>query len=176
MLVARLYLQRQSQQQIAEQTNVTQQQISLDVKELHKRWRASQLSDTHSAKLDALRRIDELEAVYWEHYRASQHDLEITSTKAVEIPTTRVVRGQTIASSVRRNEAHREVRKQIGSEGALRGIAWCIAERGKVLGIYPDGKLTLGGPDGQPVHFTLNLGKARPAVDDDAELDVELDE
>lgn len=166
--IATMYLRHYAQTEIAKVCGVSDAQISRDLVELNARWRAEQLESTHTYKMDALRRIDDLETQYAELYRRSLEPAVTETAKTIDVPLPprRGIRGSVVAGRDKRTEASRTTEQRVGMKAALDGIAWCIAERAKLLGLYPDQKIRLGaGTGAEPMTFTLELGPARPADD-----------
>lgn len=128
--IAALYLQGRRQVDIAEELNVTQQQISYDIKELHKRWRESSLIDLNEAKQRELARIDELERVYWQAWEASRGEQQrSTATKTAATARAQITK---IDSP--------------GDPRFLAGVQWCIDQRCKIIGVYAPVKQEVSGP------------------------------
>lgn len=78
---ARLYLQGWSQVRIAEKVGVSQPQISLDLKEIRKRWLESSIRDFDQVKAEELAKIDKLESTAWEAWERSVGDRTVTTYK-----------------------------------------------------------------------------------------------
>lgn len=77
VFTARAYLRGKAQHAIAEELSqerdykITQQQISVDLKTIFKRWRDSQISDMDELKRRELEKIDHVETTYWEQWERS---------------------------------------------------------------------------------------------------------
>lgn len=123
--LATLYLKGKRQVDIAEALNVTQQQVSYDLKELHRRWRESSLIDINEAKQRELSRIDELERTYWEAWERS---LDERTKSRVEKYAGEDGKGK---SSIERESL-------LGVPAYLAGVQWCISERCRIIGLYAD--------------------------------------
>lgn len=132
--IASLYLQGRSQASIAKELQVTQQQISYDLKQLHKAWQASALVDIHARKAIELQKIDAIERAAWEGWERSIPPREITITEAAEGGEiilgdgTKVPKAPTRKASVRREN-------QAGDPRFLERIQKCIDQRCAILGI-----------------------------------------
>lgn len=118
--IAALYLRGKRQADIAQELGIAQQQVSYDLKEIHKRWRESTLIDINEAKQRELARIDELEIEYWDAWRRSCE--EKTKTRTEKAAT-----GATKASV--------EKDTMLGNPAYLAGVQWCIERRCKIFGI-----------------------------------------
>jgi hypothetical protein len=135
--VARRYLQGEYQSAIAKVFNVTQQQISVDLKALRKAWRESALADTDAKIAEELARIDLVEAEAWAAWERSKQPREVTVTEQTDGQTTQR------KASVRREG-------QAGSPRFLERIQKCIEQRSALLG--------LGTPEpGTVVNLQVNI-------------------
>lgn len=117
--VARLYLQGKFQHEIATVLEVSQQQVSFDLKAVQAQWR-----DMPAAKIDELKnkelaRIDQLERTYWEAWVDSKKAKETTST----------------AKEGDRLKVGKRSEQRNGNPQYLAGVQWCITTRCKILGL-----------------------------------------
>ena len=122
--IAALYLKGAPQFQIAKEVEVTQAQVSKDLKVLTARWRESSLIDINEAKMKELAKIDQLEQEYWTAWEKSKEDYQQTMKKAKG--TTEKV-----------NYQEKVVKEMIvyGDPRFLQGIQWCIDKRCKIFGV-----------------------------------------
>lgn len=125
--IAALYLKGKTQADIAADLTVTQQQISYDLKEIHKRWRESALVNINEAKHRELARIDNLEITYWQAWERSVGEVVKTVTSRSDKDGNRA----SIAKEV-----------QVGNSAYLAGVQWCIEQRCKIFGIYEATKIS----------------------------------
>ena len=134
IIVSQMYLRGDTQQAMAdavsanyEGLSVTRQQISYDIKELHRRWVKEQIINIDAAKARELARVDKLEREAWDAWERSQQDAEtITTEKAV------LAKGAD--ADKRAKEVHRR-EGQVGDPRFLSVIEWCIERRAKLLGL-----------------------------------------
>lgn len=137
--IARLHLHGYSQEEIASNLSkgrgytLTQQTISLDMKEIQARWRQSYLSDFDTLKARELAHIDELEKAYWLAWERSMRDQEETKSLLIE-DKSGSVKGVTTPLFERKKVEHKKTERD-GSVEFLQGIQWCVEQRCKILGI-----------------------------------------
>ena len=70
-LVAELYLKGKFQSEIARQCEVSQQQISQDLKAIRAAWLAAGIRDFDAIKSEQLAKLDVLETTYWQAWEDS---------------------------------------------------------------------------------------------------------
>lgn len=117
--VARRYLQGATQAEIARAFNLSQQQISLDLKAIRAAWLASAVRDFDTARAQELAKIDTVEQEYWQAWERSQQDKEIAFEES----------GPKGARSGSRTEG------QAGTPAFLAGVLTCIERRCAILGL-----------------------------------------
>jgi len=127
--IARRYLHGMSQMEIAAELELSQSQISRDLKVLHDRWTKSALVDLNEAKARELARIDNLEREYWDAWRDSRGERLETNTEQIAGDKT----------GDRKKVSIKKVKLE-GNPDFLAGIQWCIEMRCKILGIYQPGR------------------------------------
>lgn len=126
--ISALYLKGKRQADIAEELGVTQQQVSYDLKTIHKRWRESTTINLDEAKHRELDRIDLLEQTYWEAWERSLDERTKTRT---ERNTTSGRENQ-----ISRDKASIEKETLLGNPAYLAGVERCIELRCKIIGVY----------------------------------------
>lgn len=126
--IAALYLRGKRQADIAVELNITQQQVSYDLKEIHKRWRESSLVNMNEVKQRELARIDQLEIEYWSAWERSKQE---------------AVRTVTSKSDKEGNRASITKEQQVGNPSYLAGVQWCIEQRCKIFGLYEAAKISI---------------------------------
>lgn len=132
--VAKLYLQGKYQAEIARQLGVSQQQISKDLRMLHRQWRASAIRDFDARQEQELAKIDLLERTAWEAWECSLHPRELTLTEQTEGGDVPDEHGKVHPKSpVRRASVRRE--NQAGDPRFLERIDKCIERRCAILGL-----------------------------------------
>jgi len=140
--VARLYLEQNSQMDIAAQVGVTQQTISNDLKAIRDDWMARAAYDLSQAKARELARIDQLEAHYWREWYRSQAEGKSSTQERIN------------GSDSTREKLSLHKTDRLGDPRYLAGIQWCIERRCAILGLNAASKQELSGPDGKPIAFT----------------------
>ena len=132
--VAKLYLQGKYQAEIARQLGVSQQQISKDLRMLHRQWRASAMRDFDARQEQELAKIDLLERTAWEAWERSLHPRELTLTEHTEGGDVPDEHGKVHPKSpIRRASVRRE--NQVGDPRFLERIDKCIERRCAILGL-----------------------------------------
>lgn len=117
--VARLYLQGKYQHEIAQILEVSQQQVSYDLKAVQQAWRDMPLAQLSELKAKELARIDQLERTYWEAWEKSQQPKETTST----------------AKEGEKLKVGKRSEQRNGNPAFLKGVMDCIDRRCKLLGL-----------------------------------------
>lgn len=121
--IAKLYLQGESQSAIAKSLELSQQTISLDLKEIRKRWRESSIRDFDEAKSQELAKIDLVEAEYWRQWERSKQMKRVRKNEE----------GLTEKGTFLKNATTEEDR--CGNPAYLAGVMNCIERRCKILGL-----------------------------------------
>lgn len=127
-LVARAYCEGQTQAAIAEQTGVTNQQISYDLRILQRRWLEQAKGDIDAARAKELAKLDNLEREYWAAYERSKVTREEQTEAAFE---------RDGILTVRRSKKTRE---RDGNPDYLAGVMACIQQRCTILGLNAAGR------------------------------------
>jgi hypothetical protein len=136
-----LYLRGLTQAEIAQQLNVSRQQIGYDLKALQRRWQDSSLADFNAKKAAELAKMDELERTYWEAWERSCQAREITTQE-------RTQGGKSPAPDSRLKAGVRKEPRD-GNPEFLRGVERCIEMRCKIIGAFAAVKIAPTTPDGQ---------------------------
>lgn len=149
--IARLYLAGSTQRRIAEllgaerEYQLSQQQISNDLREVQRRWQESSLRDFDQLKAQELAKIDDLERTYREAW-------EVSTKPRKRQKSGRVVRsgdGQGDKTSPERDTAELVTEDQVGNPKFLEGIQWCIERRCSILGLDSPTKIAPTDPSGR---------------------------
>lgn len=117
--VARRYLRGETQLTIANAMEVTQQQISYDLKAIQEEWRVKGTLEINILKAEELAKTDHLERTYWEAWEQSRQPHE--SSLAGRIGD--------------KHRVEKRVEQRVGNPVFLSGIQWCIDRRIKLLGL-----------------------------------------
>ena len=107
--VAQLYLQGQTQRQIAATLGIDQGNVCRDLEAVRKVWLAAAVAAIDQRKAEELARVDQLEATYWTAWDRSQQPRPVPEST---VPTPRD-----------------------GNPAFLVGVKDCIELRCKILGI-----------------------------------------
>ncbi len=118
--IARLYLQRKTQVEIARRLKISQQQVAYDLKIIERRWRESGVMDLNEAKARELAEIDTLEREYWDAWERSCRAKETSSTEKVE--------GQKDETGETRLKAGLLKEQRDGNPAFLVGVQWGPAD------------------------------------------------
>jgi hypothetical protein len=167
--IAQRYLRGETQSQIARALDVCQQQVSYDLKKIQERWRESAVRDFDQHKAEQLARIDALEREYWAGWERSKKPIEHThqqkSEDDIELRAGHAGRGR-IPAHRTRLKATKSVQEQVGNSAFLYGVQNCIAERSKLLGLYPATDINLQG--------SLSFGDLWQIAQQDSTPDIRL--
>lgn len=122
--VAELYVHGRPQYEIAEKLQITQQQVSYDLKKIQRQWldQATAMVSEHRAA--ELARIDERERVAWEAWHRSTQEQQITVTERIE------------GDGGRKDRASVKTVQKVGAVEFLNAIQACSDQRCKILGLY----------------------------------------
>lgn len=121
--VAGLYFQGKQQVEIAKELNVTQQQVSYDLKTLQTRWAQLSIAKIDDAKARELAKLDNLEREYWAAWLDSKKEFRSTATE-------RSKGGKNAGTKVQIKKERRD-----GDPRFLDGVKSCIERRCKILGL-----------------------------------------
>lgn len=134
--VARRYLQGETQAEIARVYNLSQGQISLDLKAIRAAWLASAIRDFDAAKAQELAKIDEVERAAWEGWKRSAETKEVAVQEQYDDPVvSRDDKGKAIVTTKTRKHARLQKEGQSGSPAFLNVILTCIERRCAILGL-----------------------------------------
>ncbi|MBW4441862.1 MAG: hypothetical protein KME10_11625 [Plectolyngbya sp. WJT66-NPBG17] len=137
-VVAELRLKGWSMRRIAEYLEVDASTICRDIQLLEKRWKEAALRDFDTERAKQLDRLDLLEREYWSAWERSQESKESTISEQLRNAAVSDD-GSPIAGGGRIRQMTRTEQK-IGDPQFLAGVAKCVAERSKLLGLYIDTK------------------------------------
>jgi len=70
--IAEMYLQRFTQQEIAEEIGVCRQQISREIQKIRQRWTETYAEELNQALAEEVKKLDGLEREYWQRYRKAK--------------------------------------------------------------------------------------------------------
>lgn len=122
--VAELALRGLGTGEIAKETGLTTGQVAWDMKVLVRRWRELASEDIADLKAKELAKLDRLEAEYWRAWEASKRRVTKSQRKSLSAS------GATGGGQVELME-----QETAGDAKFLDGVARCIAQRCRLLGI-----------------------------------------
>jgi len=70
--IAEMYLQRFTQQEIAEEIGVCRQQISREIQKIRRQWTETYAEELNQALAEEVKKLDGLEREYWQRYRKAK--------------------------------------------------------------------------------------------------------
>ena len=117
--ISRLYLSGSTQQAIAAHLGLSQPTISLDLKELRKRWRASAIRDFDESITEELAKLNLLEAELWQQWERSKNAKITRRNEKAD--------GSEKSTTIEQNS--------LGNPQYLSGVLACIDRRCKLLGL-----------------------------------------
>lgn len=153
--IAKLYFEGRTQADIAKELNITQQQVSYDLKTLQTRWVEAGKEFIDAAKGRELAKIDNLELEYWKAYRLSQKEFRSVSAKRNREDIIKNDDGKRIGKIT---ELTLKKETRIGEAKYLSGVAWCIERRCKLLGLDAPTKTELSG-DALKAYINIDMDK-----------------
>ena len=113
-----------------ENFTITRQQVTYDIKRLHKRWLKRQMMNIDKAKTRELARLDKLEAEAWDAWERSKLDAETFVEREG---------GKFGESTEHRTEG------QVGNPAYLATVLKCVEARIKILGLEQPGAIKISG-------------------------------
>lgn len=130
--IAQMALKGYSQLEIADYLEISQGQISKELKRIKENWRDRAVRDQALAQGRALAKLELVEREFWEAWQASRSAKETALVEQLAIATDSGDRaGNT------RTKKQKRTQDQNGDPAFLRGVLDCIKEQAKVLGLYP---------------------------------------
>lgn len=142
-IVAELRLKGYTQLQIADQLEVTQANVSRDLKVLEKKWRESALRDFDLDRTMTLEKLRLAEKEYWDAWQRSQESKE-TSVREQLRNAISSESGGPIAGNGRVRLSTKTEQKT-GEAVFLNGVVKCVELQAKLLGLFPEGATNIGG-------------------------------
>lgn len=139
-IVAELYLKGYYQSEIAQQVNVTQQQISSDLKALRKQWKESAIRDYDAALDEELARINRRETEAWDAWERSKQQFKQRNIKGRSV-------GEAQTSVTEKSE---RIEDRNGDPRYLNIVETCSKQRCELLGLNK-------APLEKPKEVNLNL-------------------
>lgn len=118
--IARMYIRKTSQIEIARELGLSQQQISSDLKKIQQEWQKNTAIDLDKHKAETLAKIDHLEQTYWTEWEESRKEIKTKTLKTKDATQTKTLKAV----------------ERLGDPRYLDGIQKCIEQRCKILGIY----------------------------------------
>lgn len=136
VVIAERYKSGVTQSEIARELGLSQGQISLDLAEVLRRWRAEAADTIDTAKQIELNKINGLEIEYWHAWELSLKDATGVSveTKTVGLKVSTDTDNPVELPAVETKTTKRR-QGQSGNPAYLAGVQWCIDRRCKLLGL-----------------------------------------
>lgn len=129
--VAQLYCRGVHQDRIAQECGVTQQQISLDLKEIRRVWQRTMAEEFDRLKAEQLAKLDAVEAEAWRGWRRSTRQAVKNTARLVRTPD-----GD-------RSETRRDQEDQAGDPRFLQVALSTVERRCKLIGADAPTRLEL---------------------------------
>ena len=133
--IAAMYLSGKSQFAIASEMGCTQQNISLRLKTIRRRWREATIRDFDELRSEQVAKIDRVELEYWDAWERSKK------------PRTRKGRKER-SGDTNSDESSVVIEERDGNPAWLSGVERCIDRRCKLLGLDAPQKIAPTTPDG----------------------------
>lgn len=150
--IAQMYKEGKLQIEIAKELGLSQGQISQDLAEVLRRWRAEAADTIDAIKQRELDKINNLEIEYWHAWELSLKDATgvsvETKTVALKMPADG---GDPVELPAAETKTTKRRQGQSGNPAYLAGVQWCIDRRCKLLGLDAPTKSELTGKDGGPI-------------------------
>ena len=131
--IAQMALKGRSQLEIATFLELSQGQVSKELKRIKAEWQASATHDHALQKGRALAKLELTEREFWEAWQASREQKESALVEQLAIAT-----GNGNGDGNTRTKKQKRTEDQHGNPSYLRGVLDCIKEQAKILGVYPD--------------------------------------
>ena len=165
--VARLYLQGQTQRQIAKVVGVSQTQVCFDLQAIREEWRKSALMNFTERQAQELAKLERLEAEAWDAWeRSKAEQLQTYAETEQTLPADGEPAAAPVPRKPRTKRSKSSIRKtqSAGEDRFMEVILKCVERRCKMLGIDAPSKVELSG--GLKSEMSIDLTKAT-----DEELD-----
>jgi hypothetical protein len=130
--ISALYLKGKTQLEIANHLNISRQLVSHDLQILYKEWGKNIEININELKAKELRKLDALEAEYWELYERSKNEYIKTTTIANKKDSPKKIDTDEKTSAI---TIKKEQYNRIGNNFVLDSIARVIEQRCKLLGL-----------------------------------------
>jgi hypothetical protein len=143
--IAEMHALGKSQTEIAAALGLTQQQISLDLKVIYRRWSEPEKENLHATKARMLAEIKAHKDMCRKAWEKSQDTKEITTQKQVKTPRAVAGEGEDAQpeEDKERNEASLRIEERDGNPAFLKSIEWCIDRECKLRGLDAPQKMEL---------------------------------
>jgi hypothetical protein len=156
------------QHQIAEELGISRQQVGYDLGLIRAEWQASAARDFDQHVAEELAKLDHLEATYWDGWQRSLQPLESTSSEEIadEVCMPAGRRHQRVKVPRSRTRAATRTEQQHGDASFLAGVARCIEQRCRVLGLNAPASVNVAGSlDFGALYELAQQGQARPRLE-----------
>ncbi len=133
LTIAQMALKGYSQMEIADYLEMSQGQISKELKEIKDDWRSCAVRERELERGRMLSKLELVEREFWEAWRSSREQKESALVEQLAIATGGDSSGNTRTKKQKRTEDSH------GNPAYLRGVLDCVKEAAKILELYPDG-------------------------------------
>lgn len=135
--IAQMHAKGKLQREIAAAVNLTQQQISHDLKEVYRRWEESNRGKLKILKAKMLAKIEFHEMRCEEAWEQSKKTKETTTQKQVKTPGGVVGAGDNaqLEPGSERQEASLRTEERDGNPAFLKSIEWCMEKEIELHGL-----------------------------------------
>lgn len=118
--------------EIADYLEISQGQISKELKRIKEDWRTQAVRDQALAQGRALAKLELVEREFWDAWQASRSVKESALVEQLALAT-----DSGAHSGNTRTKRQKRTQDQNGDPAFLRGVLDCIKEQAKVLDLYP---------------------------------------
>ncbi len=132
--IAQMALKGRSQLEIADFLELSQGQVSRELKKIKAEWQAASTHDHALQRGRVLAKLELTEREFWEAWQASREQKESALVEQLAIATGNS--GDGTGNTRTKNQKRTE--DQHGNPAYLRGVLDAIKEQAKLLNLYPD--------------------------------------
>lgn len=132
--IAQMTLKGRSQLEIADFLELSQGQVSKELKKVKAEWQAASAHDHALQRGRVLAKLELTEREFWEAWQASREQKESALVEQLAIATGIGEDG----TGNTRTKKQKRTEDQHGNPAYLRGVLDCVKEEAKLLSLYPD--------------------------------------
>ena len=135
LTITRMALQGYSQMEIADYLEMSQGQISRELKQIKDEWRSCAVRDRELERGRTLSKLALVEREFWEAWHSSREQKESALVEQLAVATG--------SDSSTRTKKQKRTEDSHGNPAYLRGVLDCVKEAAKILEMYPSGEQQL---------------------------------